>query len=247
MKLFKSLLAQIAVRRHPDKAESWVKLGLAHVHRGRRPSNPDFDATLRPGGNLHPDYFAAAISAYQHAISLKPDCAEAWACLGRAYMLRFRRGYFFGDTRLEEDLSDENQQGLQIAVDALKNATRIEPNNSILWNDLGFAYSQVDRFDGEINAYHQDIKVQPECKTAWHNLTTSYYNQKDWEKLVRLCKEALDRTPFQAHIWSDLGYANLQLGRFEDAKRAYNQAKSLTPSAIKRLTVLVRRSLDRLT
>ncbi len=82
---------------------------------------------------------------------------------------------------------------------------------------------------------------------SWHNLTTSYYNRKEWDSLIDLCKEALDCTPLQAHIWNDLGYAHLQLGRFEDAKEAYKQASLLRPPAFRRLTAFVRRGLSAVT
>jgi len=242
MNLIKVLAARINVHRQPDDPELWLRLGRAYQERAelhRQESlflniiSPDPTREVEEPDVVYVDaaplFFKKAIFAYQRAISLKPDYTEAWEDLGAAYTQRYRRGYWFGDDRLQEGLTQNKQEGLEIAADAFQQALRIEPNNAVVWNKLAFVYGQLDRFDEELSAYRQALEIKPDYVEAWHNLTTVYYNRRQFDKVAQVSHEAVRHIPLDAHSWYDLGYASEELGRLENAAEAYMHSWRLKP------------------
>jgi len=240
MNFIKVLAARINVRRHPDHPELWLRLGRAYQERAElhRPETrfldivcPDPTSEVDEPNVVYLDpaplFFNKAIFAYQRAISLKPDYAQAWEHLGAAYTQQYRRGYWCGDDRLQEGLTQDKQQRLAIAASAFQQALKIEPDNAVVWNNLGFVYGQLDRFDDEVSAYRHALKIKPDDVETWHRLTTVYYNRSQPDKVAQVCQEAVKNIPLDAHSWYDMGYANEELGRLKDAAEAYNQARQL--------------------
>lgn len=48
----------------------------------------------------------------------------------------------------------------------LENATRLDPNNSIFWTNMGWAYNELGRFDKAYDALDRAIKTDPGNKYA---------------------------------------------------------------------------------
>ena len=210
----KLVLARIVAAHHPERPESWLRLGHAYEQYGL---HRESDRNL----------FRKAIAAYRYALSLKPDYAQAWAGVGAAHTRLNQRGYWFGDNRLQEQLSEEKQPGLQIAADAYQQAIKIEPDQAVTWNHLGFVYGQLDRLDDEVSAYRKAVEIKPDYVEAWQNLITVYYNRREFDQVAGVCQEAVKHVPGDAHVWYDLGYANQQILKLNEAAQAYQSALKL--------------------
>ncbi|MEX0731896.1 MAG: tetratricopeptide repeat protein [Aquisalimonadaceae bacterium] len=63
---------------------------------------------------------------------------------------------------------------------------------------------------------------------AYHAGNTAF-DDGNYDRAVRLYREALDTAPDHVHAWRHLGNALNMLERFEDAEQAYNRAIELTP------------------
>src|SRR5206468_4490777 len=89
-------------------------------------------------------YWKKAIRAYQRAIRLKPDYAEAHNDLGVAY----------------GELGRWHE-----ALEACQQATRLQPNDARAHYNLGAAYGNLGRIQEAVAACEQAIRLQPDSAT----------------------------------------------------------------------------------
>ncbi len=73
--------------------------------------------------------FAAAVEAYQQALAIDPDYAEAWAGLSVTYLSQTQSGYL------------EGEKGLTLARGAVDKAVALDPNLATAWARLSLIQS----------------------------------------------------------------------------------------------------------
>jgi tetratricopeptide (TPR) repeat protein len=117
-----------------------------------------------------------AIAAYEKAIELKPDYAEAWRALAFKRLLR-----------------KEYDQ----AISAAKEATRLEPGNWKGWLFLGGSYTESGSYDLAINAFQQAEKFAPDkTKSSMLSFLGEAYAKKgDREQVLRIYQELKGSDP----------------------------------------------------
>ena len=60
------------------------------------------------------------------------------------------------------------------AIEALRQAVRIDPEYVNAWNNLGAAYVELKRYNDAIEASRQAVRIDPENANAWYNLGVAY-------------------------------------------------------------------------
>jgi len=60
------------------------------------------------------------------------------------------------------------------AIEALRQAVRINPEDANAWNNLGAAYIEVKRYNDAIEASRQAVRINPEDANACYNLGVAY-------------------------------------------------------------------------
>ncbi|MGD0511969.1 MAG: carboxypeptidase regulatory-like domain-containing protein [Terriglobales bacterium] len=111
---------------------------------------------------------------------------------------------------------------LDTAIAQMTDATKMDPNRDLLWAKLGDyeATSAAKQTDSAEKAKRYDASVT------------------DYQKAVDLKQKALDAAPQRppdatkvlAQYYNNLGKAAAQLGKTDDAVKAYNQAAQLDPA-----------------
>ncbi|HUK30677.1 MAG TPA: tetratricopeptide repeat protein, partial [Candidatus Acidoferrum sp.] len=66
------------------------------------------------------------------------------------------------------------------------------PNDAALWNHLGIALQQQDKFNDALKSYEHASKVDKKGGEAWNNMGTVYFQQAKWAKAVRTYQRAID-------------------------------------------------------
>ncbi len=92
----------------------------------------------------------------------RPGDADAWYNLGVAY-------------------GDLNQPDK--AIEAFREALRINPKHVNAWKNLGVAYGKLKQTDKAIEAYREALRINPEDADAWNNLGIDYYIQGNRNKV----------------------------------------------------------------
>jgi len=150
--------------------------------------------------------YQRASRAFQEAVRLKPNYAEAWADLGIVY---------------------NHLQQLDDAVKAELEAVRLKPDNEAAWITLGDAYGALRQYNGAINAEQQATRLSPSDGVAWRALGEAYIVAGHWDQAVGPLEEATKITPNDAKAWYALGLAYNATSRHLDAMKVYDRLKTI--------------------
>jgi protein O-mannosyl-transferase len=149
-----------------------------------------------------------AAAAFQRALQLKPDFADACNNLGIALK---RTGRF------------------SEAIRSYEQALQIKPNFAEAYYNLGDALEQVGRIEDAINQYEQALRIQPDLTEAHYSLGGALVRlgrveegMKHWEQALRIKPDYVG-----AHV--NLGNVLLNSGQAREAAEHYEQALRLKP------------------
>ena len=108
-----------------------------------------------------------SIEAYNKAIAMKPDYAEAYINLGAT-------------------LKDQGK--LEKAIEAYRKALAIKPDVAEVYNNIGVTLKDQGKFEEAIEAYKKAFDIKPDYTEAWHNIVFPLQSMKlkasSQEKLV---------------------------------------------------------------
>ena len=144
-------------------------------------------------------------------VKARPGDADAWYWLGNAY-------------------GKLNQHDR--AIDAYREALRIDPEDVNAWYDLGATYSQIDQTDKAIEAYREALRIDPEHSDVWYDLGATYGKLKQYDKAIEAYREALRIDPEHADVWYDLGATYGKLKQYDKEIAAYLEALRINPEDV---------------
>src|SRR5438105_5412981 len=81
----------------------------------------------------------------------------------------------------------------QVAV--LLEKVKAEPDNAILWNDLGAAYGQHSEWKNAVLAFKKAVSIKKDYAHAWYNLGLAYEKAHVLGKAVEAYKQATQTQP----------------------------------------------------
>ena len=177
--------------------------------------------TLQKVGKLE-----EAVDAYNKALSLKPDYADAYNNMGCA-------------------LKDQGK--LKEAVASFKKALAIKPNLAVAYNNMGSALKDQGKLEGAIEAYNKALAIKPNYAGAYYNMGNALKNQGKLEGALEAYNKALVIKPDYAKANNNMGVSLADQGKLEEAIEAYNKALSIKPDyaeAHRNLSTLVKYELN---
>ena len=178
-----------------------------------------------------------AIKAFDEAIRIKPDYAEAWYDKGKVLVLLRRH---------------------MEAVKAFDEAIRIKPDYAEAWYDKGVSLTGLGMYDttsfavipgevkvvnkelGGIESFDEAIRIKPDYAEAWYDKGKVLVLLRRHMEAVKAFDEAIRIKPDYAEAWYDKGvsineawkYTNLSINdRLEmgDAIKAFDEAIRIKP------------------
>ena len=138
----------------------------------------------------------------------RPQDAQAWFGLGIAY---------------------GNLKQTDKAIEAYREALRINPEHADAWISLGNAYGRLKQIDKAIEAFLEALRINPEYAEAWSNLGNAYDDLKQTDKAIAAHREALRINPEHADAWNNLGAAYGRLKQTDGAIAAFREALRINP------------------
>ncbi len=145
-------------------------------------------------------------------IKAQPQSASAWFALGEA---------------------DGNLGQYAQAIDAYRQALRINPQDAEAWNNLGFSYIGAGQYAQAIEACRQALQINPQNAKAWGNLGVAYGGAGQYAQAIDAERRALRINPQDAAAWYNLGLAYDDAGQYAQAIDAYRQALRINPQDAK--------------
>jgi len=149
-----------------------------------------------------------AIKAYNKAITIKPDYAEAYSNMGIVL----------------------NEQGkMKEAIKAYSKALAIKPDNADAYNNMGLALQNQGKLEEAIKAYNKALDIKPDYADAYINMGNAFKGQGKLKEAIEAYNKALSIKPDFADAYSNMGSALKDQGKLEEAIEAYNKALSIKP------------------
>jgi tetratricopeptide (TPR) repeat protein len=152
--------------------------------------------------------YEEAIVAYQEALGIDSNSAEAWR--GLAKTLR-RMGRPADALRANEELVRRHPQDAwgwfgkgyclsdlkqyESALQAYDAAIQFAPNRSTFWKQRGYVLTQLRRYDEALDCLDKALRIKPESAGAYYGKAHCYAAQNQIELAVDHLKEALRRRP----------------------------------------------------
>jgi len=119
------------------------------------------------------------------------------------------------------------------AIEAFKQAVRINPDDAKAHYNLGCAYYDLGLYREAIEAYKQAIRIDPDDAIANLNLGCAYYDLGLYREAIEALKQAVRINPDHANAYYGLGVAYGQLGFYREAIEALKQAVRINPDDAK--------------
>lgn len=168
----------------------------------------NFDAQYYHGLMLHLlDRLTDAVQAYLKALSLRPNDFKANLNLATAYYQL-----------------DENEQALPYA----KKAVELNPEDGAARFNLGAIYAAMDRHTDAVREYQQAAELMELNSSLLLNLAESLGRLERYDEMVNALTQSIKTDPTAA-AWERLGFAKFRMGKFDEAKAAFESSLKLDP------------------
>ena len=190
-----------------------------------------------------------AILAFQKALSIKPDYAEAYNNIGNALKdqdkmkeaieaftkaLSIKPDYAEPFNNMGNALRDQGR--LNEAIKVYKNALSIKPDYAEAYNNMGIALKDQGKLEEAIKAYLKALSIKPDYAEAHRNLSpVKKYteNDKQFLQVQRLYKRDGLSGDTQCHLNFALAKMYEDIGKLNQAFRHLSEGNALRKKFLK--------------
>ncbi|MCA1592058.1 MAG: tetratricopeptide repeat protein [Acidobacteria bacterium] len=117
----------------------------------------------------------------------------------------------------------------QEAVEAFKEATRLKPDFTIAYNNLGVTYGRVGQYAEAIEAYKRAIGLNPGSADTYFNLGVAYGKAQRYDEAIAAYAEAIRLKPEYADAYFNSGLMHEKLEQHAQAVESYKRVLSINP------------------
>lgn len=181
-----------------------------------------------------------ALAAFERAIALKPDYAEAHnnRALVLLDLMRFDEALAGFDTTITlkpDNAMAHNNRGaalqdlgrLDEALLSFEKAIALKPDYAQAHYNSGLALQDLQRLDAALANLDQAIVLKPDYAQAHHNRAAVLQDQKRLDEAIAAYDRALALMPGYAEAYTNQAYCYLQKGDFERGWRLHEWRKQL--------------------
>ena len=109
-------------------------------------------------------------------------------------------------------------------------ASRLNPDNEIIFNKLGIVYSQLTLHREAIQSLNRSIGLNKRYAYAYNNLGSVYFATRDLRRAEKYFKKAIALNDHIASFHYNLGAVYFERRKFEQGKHEYQKALQLDRS-----------------
>ena len=118
------------------------------------------------------------------------------------------------------------------ALEALRVAAELLPNDNDVFNNLAIALTAAGRYEDAILRCKQALKIKPDDARAFNNLGIAQSALGMLDAAVTSYREALRINPNYDKAHNNLGLALREIGRGEEAEQSYRRALEINPNYV---------------
>ena len=153
----------------------------------------------------------ASVEAYNKALAIKPDYAEAYYNMG---------------------VTLQEQGKLKEAIEAYNKVLAIKPDHAETYYNMGNAFKEQGKQEEAIKTYNEALAIKPNYAEAYYNMGNALKEQDKLAEAVEAYNKAIDIKPNYVESYSNMGVALQEQGNLEEAIGAYNKALDIKPNYI---------------
>jgi tetratricopeptide (TPR) repeat protein len=139
---------------------------------------------------------------------------------------RYTEGLFF----LARALA--GRKNLAEAIDTMKKAVEIDPDNAEYLFHLGLIYEQGQQVQDAVEAFSRSIDKNPKNADAFEHLGLNLMVENRFPEAVTAFKKAADLDSRRARLWAEVGDAEQQVGDVDGAIRDFQRALAQDASLV---------------
>jgi tetratricopeptide (TPR) repeat protein len=151
-----------------------------------------------------------SVAAYNKALAIKPDYAEAYYNMGNAL---------------------KEQGKVEAAIEAYNKALAVKPDYAEAYNNMGNALKEQGKLEEASEAYNKALAIKPNYAEAYNNIGATLKEQGKLEEAIEAYNKALAIKPNYAEAYNNMGVTLKQQGKLEEAIKAYNKALAIKPDS----------------
>ncbi len=121
-------------------------------------------------------------------------------------------------------LAFEEQGEFRKAIELFRRASRMAPDLSFAYYDLGCVFRQLDRPDYAVAALKEAIRRRPDFVDAYNHLGITFFEQEDYARALNVFGAAVELEPDNPHHYFNAGLALQVLRRYDQATQAFSHA-----------------------
>jgi tetratricopeptide (TPR) repeat protein len=111
-------------------------------------------------------------------------------------------------------------------------SARLNPNNELIYNKLGIAYSQLKYYEQAIDAFLRSIEINRKYSYSYNNLGSVYFAQKSLKRAEKYFKKALTLKNDEASFHMNMGSLHLERKRRDKAMAEWRKGLALDPNIL---------------
>jgi tetratricopeptide (TPR) repeat protein len=115
------------------------------------------------------------------------------------------------------------------AIPAFERALEISPDDTQIWNNLGYTCWCAGQVDRALEAFDRAIAIDPEYKHAWYNKGYALHGVDRLEEAVACYRRAIDIDSRDRVLLNNLGNALYNLGRYAESIPLFVEAINVDP------------------
>jgi tetratricopeptide (TPR) repeat protein len=184
-----------------------------------------------------------ALNAYNRAVELRPEYAEAWKGQGNTLLelkqyedalnaydkaIQIQPNYFEAWNGRGKTLA--RLQRHEEAINAFDAALKIQPNHLEAWNERGNVQIKLQHYSEAIASFDKAVKLQPKYSSAWEKRGLAFHNLRQYEEAVKSYDKALEYKPDASESWYRRGNALINLQKYREAADSYEKAVQFQPN-----------------
>ena len=117
------------------------------------------------------------------------------------------------------------------AIACLRRGLRLDPQNSLLWCNVGLSYYALNEKNNSRHALYQAVRCDPFDADIWDTLGVVLHETGDIEASQMAYIKALDLEIENGRIWNNYGTLLFNEEKYEQARRAFESALTLAPNS----------------
>ncbi|MCL2191116.1 MAG: tetratricopeptide repeat protein [Treponema sp.] len=115
------------------------------------------------------------------------------------------------------------------AIPLFRKALVMEPDNPLLWLNLGIAQQRTGNYEEAIDSFHRALRIDESLTEAWLSMGLIYYETEEFDMSENCYHSALAHDDANPKVWNNLGVLSFSKGDFDDARACFEEAVSLVP------------------